>query len=165
MILINLLESQIIKGTLNLYLPDGTHRQIGSGLPVAEWHIKNQDVLRRISKDPEFELGETYMEGGWHCGDGDLQTLLQVLMTNIGQQKPKGLQRVFAALINLLQRGNRIYRSYQNVAHHYDLDEWLFRLFLDEGMFYSCAYFEYPGQSLEDAQQAKCELLKKKLQD
>ena len=31
-----------------------------------------------------------------------------------------------------------------NVAHHYDLDERLYRLFLDEDMQYSCAYFERP---------------------
>ena len=132
------------------------------GLP-ALGDIKTPDVLRRLGKDPELELGETYMEGGWHCGDGDLQTLLQVLMTNFSQPRPKGVRRIVAAAMKLLQRGNRIYRSYQNVAHHYDLDEWLFRLFLDDGMFYSCAYYEYPGQSLEAAQQAKCELLRKKL--
>src|SRR5687767_3952013 len=45
--------------------------------------------------------------------------------------------------------------SRQNVAHHYDLGDELYRRFLDEDMQYSCAYFERPGMTLEEAQLAK----------
>jgi cyclopropane-fatty-acyl-phospholipid synthase len=47
------------------------------------------------------------------------------------------------------------FRSRRNVAHHYDLDDRLYRLFLDEDMQYSCAYYERPGLSLSEAQLAK----------
>jgi len=163
MLFIKLLEKNIKKGVLHLYLPDGSHHVFGSGTPVAEWHFESLDALKRISRDPEYHLGETYMQGGWHCGDSDLRVLLQVLMTNVSQRQPGFLEQLYQGALRLFHRGNRILRSYQNVAHHYDLDEWLFRHFLDDNMFYSCAYFEHPNQSLEDAQQAKCELLKKKL--
>jgi cyclopropane-fatty-acyl-phospholipid synthase len=49
------------------------------------------------------------------------------------------------------------------VAHHYDLDHRLYRLFLDKDFQYSCAYFEHSGQSLEEAQLAKKRLITAKL--
>jgi cyclopropane-fatty-acyl-phospholipid synthase len=54
-------------------------------------------------------------------------------------------------------------RSRRNVAHHYDLDGRLYALFLDADRQYSCAYFEYPEQSLDDAQLAKKRHLAAKL--
>jgi cyclopropane-fatty-acyl-phospholipid synthase len=54
-----------------------------------------------------------------------------------------------------LQQFNPRGRSRRNVAHHYDLDTRLYSLFLDSDRQYSCAYFESPGQSLDDAQLAK----------
>src|SRR5205085_3091687 len=50
---------------------------------------------------------------------------------------------------------NRPTRARRNVAHHYDLDGRLYSLFLDSDRQYSCAYFETPDQSLDDAQLAK----------
>ncbi|MEP3629635.1 MAG: cyclopropane-fatty-acyl-phospholipid synthase family protein [Hyphomicrobiales bacterium] len=46
-------------------------------------------------------------------------------------------------------------KAQRNVAHHYDLDDRLFKLFLDDDLQYSCAYFETPDASLEEAQSAK----------
>jgi len=46
-------------------------------------------------------------------------------------------------------------RARENVAHHYDLDGRLYSLFLDSDRQYSCAYFETPEMSLDDAQLAK----------
>jgi cyclopropane-fatty-acyl-phospholipid synthase len=54
-------------------------------------------------------------------------------------------------------------RSRENVAHHYDLDGRLYSLFLDADRQYSCAYFETPDQSLDDAQLAKKRHLAAKL--
>ena len=54
-----------------------------------------------------------------------------------------------------LHQMNRGERAKRNVAHHYDLDRRLYDLFLDTDRQYSCAYFETPGQSLDDAQLAK----------
>ena len=65
------------------------------------------------------------------------------------------LPRLFRHLFRRLQQYNPRSRSRQNVAHHYDLDGRLYSLFLDGDRQYSCAYFEIPDQSLDDAQLAK----------
>lgn len=160
----DVLERNIKQGSLHVFLPDGTQYRFGAGAPEANWHIKDSAATRRIAVDPEFELGETYLEGGWSAGGSEgLRRLLAVLMCNFSDVRPRGFAFLRELLQKALRRGNEIARSYQNVEHHYDLDEWLFRRFLDKDMFYSCAYFEYPEQSLEDAQQAKCRLIMRKL--
>jgi cyclopropane-fatty-acyl-phospholipid synthase len=58
---------------------------------------------------------------------------------------------------------NNPWRARRNVAHHYDLDHRLYRLFLDEDFQYSCAYFERPDLTLEEAQLAKKRLVTAKL--
>jgi cyclopropane-fatty-acyl-phospholipid synthase len=68
-----------------------------------------------------------------------------------------------AAYAAILQTWNNLHTSMRNVSHHYDLDESLFRAFLDHDMHYSCAYFRTPEQTLEAAQSAKCEHIRKKL--
>src|SRR3546814_3977862 len=71
-------------------------------------------------------------------------------------------RRVRALLSQLLELNNPL-ASQHNVEHHYDLDADLYRRFLDEEMFYSCAYFERDDMTLEAAQQAKCALIARKL--
>ena len=61
------------------------------------------------------------------------------------------------------QQRNPKPKAQRNVAHHYDLDERLYSLFLDADRQYSCGYFEAPGQSLDDAQLAKKRHLAAKL--
>jgi cyclopropane-fatty-acyl-phospholipid synthase len=58
---------------------------------------------------------------------------------------------------------NGRHRARKNVAHHYDLDGRLYSIFLDADRQYSCAYFETPDQSLDDAQLAKKRHLAAKL--
>ena len=78
------------------------------------------------------------------------------------RQTPDGMppnwarpQWVIRYLYRRLQQLNRPSRAQRNVAHHYDLDGRLYSLFLDADRQYSCAYFEAPDQSLDDAQLAK----------
>jgi cyclopropane-fatty-acyl-phospholipid synthase len=162
--LIEYLKNNVKHGAIHIYLPDRTMQVVGQGEPEAHWVFNDASTMGRILRDPELELGETYMDGGWHTNPGGLITLIEILMCNFKETKEDGfMKRLIAALSKVLAFGNRITRSYKNVAHHYDLDEWVFRRFLDTGMFYSCAYFEYPGQTLEQAQQAKCRLIANKL--
>ena len=162
--LIEYLKNHVKHGTIHIYLPDRTTQVVGQGEPEAHWVINDASTMRRILREPDFELGETYLDGGWHTNPGGLITLTEILMRNFKETKEDGFMKKFVAgLSKILAFGNRITRSYKNVAHHYDLDEWVFRRFLDAGMFYSCAYFEHPGQTLEQAQQAKCRLIANKL--
>jgi cyclopropane-fatty-acyl-phospholipid synthase len=135
----------------------------GTGQPVsvrfatraAEWGI----VL-----NPELKFGESYMDGRFVVEQG---SIADVLAITLGQgadappwARPLGLLRF---LWRRLSQFNPRPRARRNVAHHYDLDGRLYSLFLDADRQYSCAYFEKPGQSLDDAQQAKKRHLAAKL--
>lgn len=128
---------------------DGTGEQVHARLtsPLAQ---------RRLLLDPELALGEIYMDGGLVMQQGSIADLLAVAM---GQPdwtprwaKLHGLVRYW---IRTLHQFNPRSRSRNNVAHHYDLDGRLYALFLDSDKQYSCAYFETPDASLDDAQLAK----------
>ena len=114
--------------------------------------------------DPELKLGEAYMDGTLIVTRGSIADVLALLL----RQEPFGasnwaLPRALRYLFRRLQQFNRRSRSRNNVAHHYDLDGRLYSLFLDGDQQYSCAYFERPDQSLDDAQLAKKRHLAAKL--
>ncbi|MCC5887403.1 MAG: class I SAM-dependent methyltransferase [Gammaproteobacteria bacterium] len=153
-----LLRRRITRGTLTLRDASGEDTIYGSGEPRALVIFNTTGVLRRILRHPEFELGEAYLDGEWDTPD--LLGLLEVLRLNApGPVTPFWQRRLKA----LLKFSNGVVRSRRNVAVHYDLDEPLFRAFLDREMHYSCAYFRSPEDSLEDAQAAKAELIGRKL--
>jgi len=159
---IALLGRLIRTGTLELEMPSGRRHRFGSGLPCVRWSIADPGSLRRILADPDLMLGETYMRGEWRTEPGQLAALLTLLMRNAGELA--GHVGRFMRLPRLfLQQLNRVRASYRNVAHHYDLDEWLFRRFLDAEMYYSCAYFPVPGMDIEAAQRAKADHIAGKL--
>ena len=149
-------------GTLDIETADGVRERFGEGMPFARWRLAGLRTLRRILADPEVELGESYTRGDWQAEPGRLAELLTLLMRNASELA--GRDGHLARLPALLwQQWNRVRASYRNVAHHYDLDEWLFRRFLDAEMYYSCAYFAAPGLDLEAAQRAKAEHIAAKL--
>ncbi|HWK53135.1 MAG TPA: cyclopropane-fatty-acyl-phospholipid synthase family protein [Hyphomicrobiales bacterium] len=161
MMLLSLLERQIKQGTLHLRLPDGSSRTFGHDQPEAEWHLRDDATVRRILRDWEFEMGETYMQGGWDAGKVGLHNLLELLRCNFAPAGSR--QRWLEPLARAGQQFNRIRQSYRNVAAHYDVPEAVFRRCLDKEMFYSCAYFPEAGMTLEEAQQAKARHIARKL--
>jgi cyclopropane-fatty-acyl-phospholipid synthase len=163
MTLFTLLEETVRHGTLTMQLPDLSKRRFGSGQPEATIRFNDPATLQRIAYDPGFEFGQTYMEGGWDYGEEGLPALLNVTMSNFAGFFANRSRKPLGFLQKALQQSNRVRRAYRNVSHHYDLDEWLFRRFLDRGMFYSCAYFERPDMTLEEAQEAKCRMIARKL--
>jgi cyclopropane-fatty-acyl-phospholipid synthase len=99
-------------------------------------------------------LGEGYMDGDITIEEGDIYQLLLFCAKN--DNCTSGLLKTLisrlASLRNIYHRCNPIHKSRKNVAHHYDLSESLYRLFLDEDMQYSCAYFKTLEDDLETAQ-------------
>ena len=158
---LNLLKRHVRHGSLTLLDADGREHHFGEGEPEATWRIHGRNVMRRIVTNPELNLGETYMEEGWDVAKGTLADLLRILRGNVEAAVRSGAK--LGALSSLVSSWNTVRASLANVAHHYDLEEDLFRRFLDTDMHYSCAYFETPDTSLEAAQQAKCELIRRKL--
>jgi cyclopropane-fatty-acyl-phospholipid synthase len=111
--------------------------------------------------DPELRLGELYTDGRLLVESGSIYDFLALVMRNVRaapQLRPNPLARAANWLrfaTRRLRQRNTSRRAQSNVAHHYDLGDELYRLFLDEDWQYSCAYFETPEQSLEQAQLAK----------
>ena len=116
-------------------------------------------VARRGSRG----LGETYADGAWDCDD--LVTLVRIAAREIPRfdrfRAPLAhLRNAVAARTRLNTRA----RARAQAAAHYDLGNELFALFLDETMTYSCGVFEAPDVSLRDAQEAKLDMVCRKLE-
>lgn len=158
---LELFERFVRVGELTLVEPSGAKHRFGDGTPKATWIMRNAQTMPKILKNPALQLGETYMEEGWDVADGTLADLLMILRNNLSAEVET--KTPLAALTLLLHSWNNLASSIRNVQHHYDLDEELFRAFLDRGMHYSCAYFRDPDMSLESAQLAKCNHIAHKL--
>jgi cyclopropane-fatty-acyl-phospholipid synthase len=160
-----LLGSYIRRGTFKLTTASGHTFTFGDGTgkPVAVRFTTRAAELG-ILFDPELKFGEAYMDGTLIVEQG---TIADVLSIALGQKaeipqwaRPQWLLRYIA---RRLAQFNPRKRARRNVAHHYDLDGRLYSLFLDADRQYSCAYFETPESSLDDAQLAKKRHLAAKL--
>jgi cyclopropane-fatty-acyl-phospholipid synthase len=127
----------------------------GSGEPVFA-RFRTASSERRILLDPELALGEIYMDGDFVVEKGSIADALAILLNQPDVlprwARPQWWMRY---LVRRFQQFNARGRAQQNVAHHYDLDARLYSLFLDADKQYSCAYFETPDTTLDDAQLAK----------
>ena len=149
-------------GTLEVELPGGGVRRFGTGAPV-RLAIHDTAFFRRLALRGKLGLGEAYTAGEWDSDD--LVALFELLLRNADAtaERHAGVRRLLE-LRPRLQRRNGLARSRRNIAYHYDLGNELFALMLDETMTYSCAVFEQPGMSLEEAQRAKYERLCRQLE-
>ena len=147
-------------GSLSITGPDGKKHTFGdgTGAPV-HVKIKTARAARAMAIDPMLAVPEAFMEEELDIVEGDTLDLLRVAFQNMD---PSGIDAVFSKAIEgfrnafrRLQQVNTTTRSRRNVQRHYDLSGDLYKLFLDSDMQYSCAYFETPDMSLEEAQLAK----------
>jgi cyclopropane-fatty-acyl-phospholipid synthase len=126
-----------------------------AGEPV-EVRFVTADAQRKVLINPELGLGEAYMDGEFVVERGSIADVLAILLDQPDLlphwAKPWWHLRY---LLRHLRQFNPRARSRSNVAHHYDLDARLYSLFLDADRQYSCAYFETPDATLDDAQLAK----------
>lgn len=150
------LRSLVRHGTLQITSARGSVYSFGdqTGNPVAVRFTTWQSQLA-VLFDPELKLGESYMDGSFVVESGSIADFLALTLSDsVGPI----WARVLSALRYVWRRLNQFNlraRARRNVAHHYDLDGRLYSLFLDSDRQYSCAYFETPGMSLDDAQLAK----------
>jgi cyclopropane-fatty-acyl-phospholipid synthase len=137
----------------------------GSGTPVV-FRVTTHAWARKIAFDPDLNLGEAYMAGGLELVQGTIFDVLAILMDNAERKSYPAGARLLGRLrifMKRLDQYNPVGKAKRNVAHHYDLNGALYDLFLDRDRQYSCAYFEGPDASLEDAQLAKKRHLAAKL--
>ena len=158
-------ETFVQTGCLTVIAPDGRQRHFGQGNPAAAIEFSDVGCLGAILRNPEMDLGRTYVEGRWRpAAQSDLHSVLHVLRVNF--EKTLSVTRwstLSQSVTALLRSWNSLVASQRNVAHHYDLDESLFRACLDRDMHYSCAYFRDANEDLEQAQRAKCQHIARKL--
>jgi cyclopropane-fatty-acyl-phospholipid synthase len=135
----------------------------GTGEPVAVRFLTTE-AERRILLNPELGLGEIYMDGTFVVEQGSIADVLAILLDQ-PEILPRWakLQAWARYLVRHAQQFNPRGRSKNNVARHYDLDGRLYSLFLDADKQYSCAYFESPDMTLDEAQLAKKRHLAAKL--
>ena len=155
----NLLGKLIRKGRLTVIMPDGKSRSFGPGDgPALTVKLADRKTAFAIARNPRLGVGEAYMDGRITIEDGDILDLMQ-LVVGANRWEDKGAGR--KALNKGKRRWKNLFRrnaaktSRKNVAHHYDVGNELYRLFLDDDMQYSCAYFTDPSNSLEQAQADK----------
>jgi cyclopropane-fatty-acyl-phospholipid synthase len=160
---LKLLDRYIRQGTLHLQLSDGRRLTAGHGEPSAEMILHRPAALLRMLRNPAVAVGEAYMDGDWDPGEGGLPRVFEVIARNHRNVERGGLRGWLARARSWLGEIHPPGRSQRNVKAHYDLDEPLFRRFLDADLHYSCAYFERPDLGLEEAQQAKCRHIARKL--
>ena len=128
--------------------------------------ILNKKLHYKLLLRPDLYFGEAYSDGDIEIENGTLTDFLELALMNIG----RGELNFFSQLINSLSGSyryltnfNLIKKSKMNVAHHYDLSDNLYDLFLDPKRQYSCAYFKNENDSLETAQNNKIQHIIKKL--
>jgi cyclopropane-fatty-acyl-phospholipid synthase len=127
-----------------------------AGPPVATLRFQDRGALLGLLLEPELRFGEAYAEGRIEV-EGDLVAALEQAYRTL----PEGRANPLAWLHTW--RRHSPPRARENVHHHYDLGNDFYRLWLDEQLLYTCAYFESPEQSLEDAQVAKMDHVCRKL--
>lgn len=161
-----LLSGIVKQGTLTLRTPDGPSLSFGDGAPAVSIRITDWKVMSRLALDPDLAVGEAYMDGTLIVDDGRLYEFLELCLANLGRNHGN-LMRRFHVLCRWFGRRfaqwNTVAASRANVAHHYDLSDTLYDLFLDADRQYSCGYFLSPDDTLETAQERKKRHLAAKL--
>ena len=115
---------------------------------------------------PDLYFGEAYTDGTLEIKNGSLTDFLEMTMKNIGINEINIFGKILKKIrgtYRYLTSFNIEEKSRDNVAHHYDISENLYDLFLDSKRQYSCAYFKSENESLESAQNNKIDHLIKKL--
>ena len=166
--LFSVLKKLNFDGTLEIIDSNEKIYKFGSSNPQVRIRLKNKSIERKLFFNPNLHIGEAYMNEELIIEKGNIEEFLN-LITNcyedfISNNKFYKFYEYLSSILMPLQQINRLVNSKNNVAHHYDINEDLYKLFLDKDMQYSCAYFHNPNISLEQAQKDKKEHIIRKLQ-
>ncbi len=163
----HMLSRFVRTGTLTVVGPDGnraTHG--GTAGPNVTIRLTERKLYRSLFLNPELKAGEAYMDGTLLVEQGSIRDLLMIFALNREHLRSQPLQRLLRNTSKRLRKlvaRNTLNRARKNVAHHYDLSNALYRLFLDDDFQYSCGYFQTADDSLETAQRNKLRHIAAKL--
>ena len=168
--LFSVLKKLNFDGTLEIIDSNGKTHKFGNSNtnPNVCIRLKNKSIERKLFLNPNLHIGEAYMNEELVVEKGTIEDFLN-LITNcyddfISNNKFYKFYEYLSSIFMPFQQINQLVNSKKNVAHHYDINEDLYKLFLDQDMQYSCAYFHNPNMSLDQAQKDKKQHIIKKLQ-
>ena len=142
--------------------------EFGSGSNNLKIKLTNKSIEKKLFRNPGLYFGEGYMNQEILIMEGTIEQLIDLITSCYDDFIQNNfLFRIyenFSGYFKIFQQLNEAVKSKQNVAHHYDLKEDLYKLFLDQDMQYSCAYFHNENISLEQAQIDKKKHIINKLQ-
>ncbi|TXC72403.1 class I SAM-dependent methyltransferase [Sphingomonas ginsenosidivorax] len=148
------------RGQITVTYADGTIKSFGTPdatLPSVAVRFTDTGAPGAIVRNPALGAAEAFMDGRLVIDQGDIRDLVNLLKGNTPWEKGDALKpslpiKLLDKVVHRVDRVNMARRSKKNVAHHYDLSDRLYDLFLDADRQYSCAYFTDPANSLEQAQ-------------
>ncbi|MGX5637456.1 class I SAM-dependent methyltransferase [Brevundimonas diminuta ATCC 11568] len=150
-----LLDRTFQTRSIRVRLPDGRELTAGPGEPELTAVLSDMKTAVAIAANPDLALGEAFMNGAFQIEGGSVYDFLQLTTSQLAlrPRSPKltWMQRIRRGA----EQANDRLHARSNVHHHYDLTVDFYRLFLDDDLQYSCAFFETPDASLEEAQVAK----------
>ena len=163
-----LLDRVIARGALTIVDARGRRRTFGDGAPPAIIaRLRDRGAARRIGLSGSLGLAEAWMDGALAVEEGGgIYDLLALIASNLERREYPAWIRARRRLgrwARIARQYNPVGRARRNVAHHYDLSDALYDLFLDSNKQYSCAYFASPDDDLETAQRAKMRRIAAKL--
>ncbi|MEX1234951.1 MAG: cyclopropane-fatty-acyl-phospholipid synthase family protein [Roseovarius sp.] len=162
------LKGFVRQGHLSVTYPSGRVHVYRGDAPGPDISVALKDfaLVRHLVLSPEMAVGEAYSDGRLTIEQDDLEGFLRLCIANVAAQGKNWTKRPIHVLRYLRRRAaqfNPATRARDNVAHHYDLSGALYDLFLEPDRQYSCAYFQRPDMTLEEAQAAKKAHIARKL--
>ena len=147
---------------IRVVLWNGEEVSSAPGHPVSRVWLRDRGALWRMLANLRLGFGDAYSAGSLEV-EGDLVGFLETVYRASSTPAAHGrLSRRLARWLHRRRR-NSLSGSKQNIHHHYDIGNDFYRLWLDERMVYTCAYFADPAMGLEDAQLAKMDHVSRKL--
>jgi cyclopropane-fatty-acyl-phospholipid synthase len=156
MLLTRLLTRVIRIGRLELVDAAGrTHIFTGSPGPSVKARLHDKSLHWKLAVNPWLYIPEAYVDGTLTVEEGGIYELIDLFNRNeelMARDMPLRLANRIRKLTRRIHQYNPVPRSRRNVAHHYDLSDQLYDLFLDRDRQYSCAYFLRPDEDIDTAQ-------------
>jgi cyclopropane-fatty-acyl-phospholipid synthase len=148
-----MLRHLVRHGSLRFIDAAGREHIIGDGTaPTLTVRSTSGRVDQLLTLSPTLLLGEAYMDGTLRFERGTIYDFLALLASQEGASPTPAWFSLVGKLRRRLRQYNPVDRAQRNVAHHYDLSDELYQLFLDPDLQYSCAYFRNGSDTLEQAQ-------------
>jgi cyclopropane-fatty-acyl-phospholipid synthase len=164
----HMMKSFVRVGSLTVIDAEGRPHVFGGRQPGPQVTMRLTDpsLYHKLVFNPELHAGEAYMDGRLSFENSTLRDFLTLFSMNrlsLGSYPLQKVLRKISLGLKKFQQANPVGQAQKNVSHHYDIGNDFYRLFLDKGMQYSCAYFTSDNDTLEEAQQNKLRLIASKL--